>query len=115
MQETAVSLIPKEELDYLKEDERFIEFIKNELTRKITDRLIQVLESEDEIILKKSVLSVSDYPSLHSVEYRKILDWKPLIRCKDCKWRDESTCLIHGAIWKDNDFCSQGEREEEDE
>lgn len=36
-----------------------------------------------------------------------------VVRCKDCKWRDESTCLIHGAIWKDNDFCSMGERRED--
>ena len=36
-----------------------------------------------------------------------------IVRCKDCEWRDENTCLIHGAIWKDNDFCSQGERREE--
>lgn len=37
-----------------------------------------------------------------------------IIRCKDCKWRDESTCLIHGAIWKDKDFCSHGERKEDE-
>lgn len=51
--------------------------------------------------------------------FDEIIDAQPtadvveVVRCKDCKWRDESTCLIHGAIWKDNDFCSMGERSED--
>lgn len=47
----------------------------------------------------------------------------PLVRCKDCKWRNRFGC--HNPIWgdgwgnypppnpSDDDFCSRGERESE--
>lgn len=88
MQEIAVSLIPQEEVAFLreKEDKKFFDFITNELSKAISERLIQVLETNDEIIIKKPVLRISEYGPLDSVEYKKIVDWKPLIRCKDCKY-----------------------------
>lgn len=44
-----------------------------------------------------------------------------LVRCKDCKWfRPNSTtlgkhCSCSGMVVEDNDFCSYGERRNEDE
>lgn len=118
MRETTVSLISKEEIDYLKEDEKFIEFITNELTRSLSERVMQVLETNDDIIIKKPVLRVSDYPPTYSVEYRKTLDWEPLVRCKEC-WKrgDEDYCpLVHDKCYPptlpDDWFCADGERRE---
>lgn len=48
------------------------------------------------------------------IENAPTADVVKVVRCKDCKWRDESTCLIHGAIWKNNDFCSQGKRRKDE-
>jgi hypothetical protein len=121
MKETAVSLIPKEQIEYLKEDEKFIEFIKNELTKKISERLIQILETSDEIIIKKPVLRIYKYQPTNSIEYRKTVDWEPLVRCKDCKWGRKVCgnieCSVdlnapteyHGYDW----FCPNGERSED--
>ena len=137
MQETAVSLVPKEEVAFLreKEDKKFFEFITNELSKAISDRLIQVLESNDEIIIKKPVLRISEYGPLDSVEYKKIVNWTPLVRCKDCKHRPVDTgghgdgfdiefpdnicpCQVEDPYcsWgpKDNWFCPSGERREDD-
>ena len=98
MRETAVSLIPKEELDYLKEDERFIEFITNELTNKISERIIKALEENYDIIPKK-----------------------PMIQCKDCKhWNtaechstvvpDVRKCMTMNVFTDSDQFCKYGER-----
>jgi len=119
MRETTVSLIPKEEVDYLKDDTKFFEFITNELTKNLSERVMQVLETNDDIIIKKPVLRVSDYPSTYSVEYRKTLDWEPLVRCKDCVHRHQTTCpfLIANAYKasSDDDFCSYGKRKDDGE
>ena len=112
VRETAVSRIPKENIDYLKDDEKFIEFITNELTKQISERIIRALEESDWIVVKKPVLKVSEYPFY--VEYRKTVDWEPLVRCKDCVHRHQATCpfLIANAYKasSDDDFCSRGER-----
>ena len=112
VRETAVSRIPKENIDYLKDDEKFIEFITNELTKEISERIIRALEESDWIVVKKPVLKVSEYPFY--VEYRKTVDWEPLVRCKDCVHRHQATCpfLIANAYKasSDDDFCSRGER-----
>ena len=120
MQETIVSLVSKEEVAFFreKEDKKFFEFITNELTKGISERLIQILETNDEIIIKKPVLEVSEYKLLDSVEYKKIVNWKPLVRCKDCihhkdapKTTDVWCERIDGLLPK-NWFCADGEKRE---
>lgn len=32
-----------------------------------------------------------------------------VVRCKDCKYYDDGTC-INGGLWEQDDFCSGGER-----
>lgn len=117
MKESAVSLIPKEKLDYFKDDEEFTEFVINELTKQISERLIKVLEANDDIVIKKPVLKVSDFqPANNYVEYRKSVEWEPLVRCKDCKWFNDFGCAIRivdeSDKPRDDDFCSFGERRE---
>lgn len=130
--EIAVSRIPKEKNQAFKEDEKFIEFITNELTREISERLIKAIEANDEIVIKKPVLKVSDfdgrYPPTYYVEYRKTVDWEPLVRCKDCKHCKHSFgytteyglyfCLTCVALDRDVDdefFCSYGERRDDED
>lgn len=49
-----------------------------------------------------------------------------IVRCKKCKWWDEKTCsstltpdnrlcLANRCYWRADDFCSKGERRENDE
>lgn len=54
--------------------------------------------------------------------YREIPDGDvvEVVRCKDCKWRNEGDDCTHEwwrdgiKIVEDNDFCSYGERRDED-
>lgn len=67
--------------------DKFVE----DITKRISERLIQFLEENYEIVPKK-----------------------PVLRCKDCKWFNDIGC----AIWivgesdkpREDDFCSFGER-----
>lgn len=67
-----------------------VDIITNELTNKISERIIRALEENYEIIPKK-----------------------PAVQCKDCKHREKNHyCLIWGQPYLCNDecFCSYGER-----
>lgn len=75
-----------------------VEIITNELTNKISERIIQFLEENYEIIPKK-----------------------PLVRCKECKyWETVGACvakfctrIVNTEIMKyEDDYCSLGERRE---
>ena len=76
--------------------EKIVEFITNELTKEISERLIQVLKANYEIIPKKPVL----------------------VRCKDCKWFNDLGCALRindeSDKPKGDDFCSFGERREDE-
>lgn len=117
MRETTVRHIHKEEMDYIGDDKKFIEFITNELTRNLSERVMQVLETNDDIIIKKPVLQVSDYPPTHFVEYRKTLDWEPLVRCKDCSHNEgsgnEPWCRIYECRKRKYGFCDEGVKKED--
>ena len=73
------------------------EMFTNELTKRISERLIRALEENYEIIPKK-----------------------PVVRCKDCKHlvRSEGVCKVLSNNYEppvyvdDDDFCSRGERRE---
>ena len=77
------------------------EDIVNELTKEISDRVIQALEANYDIIPKK-----------------------PVVRCKDCKHfvRSEGVCKMLSNNCEppvpvyvgDDDFCSRGEMRKED-
>lgn len=76
-----------------------LEKVIDELTREISERLIQFLEANYEIIPKQ-----------------------PVVRCKDCKHlvRSEGVCKVLSNNYEppvyvdDDDFCSRGERSEDE-
>ena len=48
-----------------------------------------------------------------------VKDWEPVVRCKDCKHHKYGKycecCAGHPEyIWEDDDFCSYGERRDDD-
>jgi len=54
-----------------------------------------------------------------AVETAPTVDAVPVVRCKDCKHHHYSECEIpycdridYGYGWKDDDFCSHGERKD---
>lgn len=83
------------------------EIIIKELTEKISKRVIQVLEENYEIIPKKPVLKVSD-------EYRKVIEWEPLVRCKDCKDWNMGICTKLNKAMQSQNWCECGKREKDE-
>ena len=86
--ETAVFNVPKEHSDYLREDSGFVEHIVKHISSQLAERIMRILEQEEEIIVRQSDLCVSEFMPTNSVEYRRQINWSPLVRCKDCKYFD---------------------------
>ena len=48
------------------------------------------------------------------MEYAPTVNAVPVVRCRDCKWWDGGWCSDNGSYWLLSDFCSEGERREDD-
>ena len=99
--------------------EKIIEFITNKLTQEISERLIQALEANYEIIPKKPVLRTRyiDAETLQKkVEFIKnapTADIVGVARCKDCKhYLGLAECALIGGCMG-TDGCLWGERRED--
>ena len=54
--------------------------------------------------------------ALELVSTMPTVDAEPVVRCKDCRWREETECTRFSDIRpNDDDFCSRGERKEDAE
>ena len=110
----SVYCIPMLDLFQLREDPNFSNFVQSTLTQRLTERLMQVLGGKTDIIVKPITFNAQDIPEIGQFKYSKQLEWAPLVRCKDCIHRHQTTCpfLIANAykVNTDNDFCSRGER-----
>lgn len=117
--ETAVVNVSKDCFYNVREDSGFKEHILKHISSELAERIMGILEWEKEIIVGQSDLRVSEFKPTNSVEYRRQINWSPLVRCKDCKWRGELGCAVsivdESDIPKDDDFCSWGERKEDAE
>lgn len=120
LKETAVALIPKEELVFVKDDEGLKEHIVAHLSYELAERIMGILEREEEIIVRQSDLRVSLYMPTNSVEYRRQINWTPLVRCEDCKHNSlnrmsgNTFCDLGMGLYQPYDFCSKGERRDDD-
>ena len=51
--------------------------------------------------------------AINAIEEMPTVDAVPVVRCKDCKYKQGSAC-DYSAVWvRPNGFCSWGERKEE--
>ena len=88
---------------------------------------------EDRLISAKHVYELMDkFADDAPLSYGKnivknapTVDAVRVVRCKDCKWwyRNEACtvnaitvaeCLYRGDVWESNEFCSEGERREDE-
>ncbi len=78
------------------------------------DNAWQVMYKDEwHISLPEQVVSVNDIEALPTI------DAVPVVRCKDCKHRDEEKGFCEGRGWPmqlvpDDGFCDKGERSEDD-
>lgn len=93
MKETAVFRIPGIDAEhYEKDSAEFLNYIKNALNHQINDRLTNILDNGDELIIKKSQLSRDEsFPEkdYYQVIYSYTIEHCPLVRCKDCRFSAE--------------------------
>ena len=112
--ETAVTLVQKEYLAFLKDDTGFVDHIVDRLSSGLAERIMGILDREGEIVVRQSDLRVSEYTPTNSVEYRRQINWSPLVRCKECRWRhdDSNPQYLPCTDWypQDDFFCAYGER-----
>ena len=119
--ETAVSDVSKECFADVKEYSEYVEFIVKQLSSELAERVMGILEREEEIIVGQTDLRVSEFKPTNSVEYRRQINWSPLVRCKDCKHYSEDgwgygNCYrpnVYYLRMNDHGFCSWGERRED--
>ena len=113
---------PKEEFILYSKDEGFKSFVMNEMAMGLGKRVMEILSSEKEVRIRLSDLTVREISPLNLIEYRQLVKWAPIVRCKDCKfyWKNMNadigepyflTCL---ASPNENAFCSEGERKADD-
>ena len=115
----------------------YVGFLKKELSKRMAEGVLDILSRESSVaILKQDWKTFSDF-GRNEVYYRTSLEWKSLVKCKECKhrpkpiypganvckddfpdnicpYRNKEGCL---DIWEsqcppDDFFCASGEREE---
>ena len=102
--------IPKESYVYVIKD-GFVEDINNYLLDKLGDCVMKNLVAEGEIIVKLSVLFKEEFTSINSIQFKRQIEWKPLVRCGYCEYADEYNHCKYSEWWNGNaDFCSHGIR-----
>lgn len=120
--ETIAYRIPNVETSY---DKDYIEFIVKHLSQELSDKLITILDKENEVVVRQSKVEMRRYNPTDSVEYRRQIEWCQLVRCKDCMYNPSiNVCDIcqfvdsDGYIIRlpdDDFFCKSGERKEEND
>lgn len=101
----------------------YIEHLKNLSSKLMAEKMLDILAREPSIaIVKQDLISTRDF-RLDEAIYRASLEWKPLVKCKECKHRsgmnayriDFSDNICPYKNWNcppDDFFCANGEREE---
>ena len=115
-------VVPKEQLAFMKDDKGFTDYLIKDLSQNLFEAVMGELEKGERIV-KLSDLRVSEVLETQMVEYRKYIKFTDLVRCKDCKHREnrewDSPCpCVCADSWyswmpEDDWFCANGERKEE--
>ena len=79
----------------------------------ISDKGLSVLWKGCEMGMKEAIIQYNDNPDAGGIQM--VISWKPLVRCKDCKYNDDGECIIKAGWFpvKPDWFCADGERRSE--
>lgn len=82
-------------------------------------RLIDADALETDLVRRWNTNDDTDFANKEvwkALEEAPTIDAVPVVRCKDCKWRNWETngCDRNPCVepWFENDFCSYGERKD---
>lgn len=95
----------------------FIEHLKNLLSKRMAEGVLDILAREPSIAIVKQTLRILSDMGRDEETYRVSLEWKPLVQCKDCKYRPGngmffSKCPCGIYYVREDFYCANGEREE---
>lgn len=122
--EKVVYHIPKESYDYIIK-QGFVDDINTHLLDELGDCVMRNLVAEGEIVVKLLELRKEEFTTTNSIQFKRQISWKPLVRCEECIHHDVGLC--HRPKWsfaveptdfsfavEPTDFCSYGERRSDD-
>ncbi len=121
-EEKVCRVFPKETVASLKTDsDLFLTAIQNSFYSELSYRLMEVLKSNGEVVVKLSDIRSFDEPCLNEVHYVQNFKWAPLIRCKNCKFyipmnRETKTGICNLAMHQnfgDDWFCAGADKKGE--
>lgn len=112
---TAEHFYPKDDISYY--GQSFTDRVHEVLNTKLTEAILQ--SNEKDIVIHFSDFYEQDTGDDVFISIRKDMTIEPLVRCKDCKYynEEEGMCndlMAYGRSWLTNDYCSYGERREDE-
>ena len=117
---TAILIFTKEHL--VAYGESAAEDIRRELAETLAKRLVQILDTPGEMIVKMSDVKSEEDPTREEIKFTRIIEWEPLIRCINCKywlpsigWNGDqyhycSHPDYHEPNVNEDDFCKKAEK-----
>ena len=105
--------VPIDEVLY--EQDGFTEFIAKQFKRQLADKVTDILSTENQYIVSVSPARVYRDITGCVFKIRVQLNHKPLVRCKDCKWRPQNAdsplcwCDRFGKYTDGEWYCADGE------
>lgn len=91
--------------------------IEEELVYRLTDPIVEEAIKGECIVRLTETEQQKGFPT-YMIAFRKYVYIEEIVRCKDCKWRDEPGCAIRivdeSDRPEDGDYCSFGERRADD-
>lgn len=108
--------------DYSKKEE-FLKQVSERLSLELSNRIMNVLDSQEEVVMKKPKVETQNNYITCQVETTKKVEWMPLVRCEDCmecvKVKRETAnylpfllCRLNQRTVSGDEFCCWGRREE---
>ena len=86
-------------------DDEIVEHIGKRIVYELCKGIADIIANGGEYIFSMTHADIVDNPFTNSLTYQREVEYKPLVRCKDCLWIDAECCPI-SEFKGDDDFCS---------
>ena len=98
-------------------DDKIVEHIGKRIVYELCKGITDIIANGEEYIFSMTYADIVDSPFTNSLTYQREVKYQPLVRCKDCQYKQyditHNFCEINHHKCYDDDFCAWGERREE--
>ena len=93
-----------------------VDKIKDRVKGEVINGIIGLMSNDNEYIVSLSdIIETQNYSCDFMSRFEQKINLVPLVRCKDCKWKQGSACVRFADVWTfSDDFCSRAERREDE-